>query len=221
MSNTMINKYKVVTYGTHYIQGTKDLEDSLKKYNWNYEIGGIGDTWVGFVAKLRFVSSNINKWKDQGFSHCIFVDAFDVLCTNTAEYVDKEYKKLGNPKMVLATEVGCWPNNNLRDLHPNCPYPWRFYHSQYILDLNYPEILKPELYTPTTDDQDHLMTLALNNKEIVADYEQAIFQTLAHLDDRQKWFELKEGKMYNKITSTTPCFWHGNARVDISMLKGL
>lgn len=216
-----MNKYIVVSYGTHQIQGMQDLTDSLVKYGWDYEIGGVGETWRGFVAKLQFVSNNIEKWKQMGYTHLIFVDAFDVLATDSVEYVDAKYKEYGSPAMLLAVETGCWPNNDLRDLHPNSGYPWNFYHSQYILDLNKADILEPQTYTATTDDQNHLMCLALKNKDIVADYECKVFMALAHLDERNKWFELRDGKMYNKVTNTAPCFWHGNGKTCMKMIKDL
>lgn len=209
-----------VTYGTVHTQGMQDLIDSLVKYNWAFEIGGVNEIWRGFVSKLQFVSENCAKWKRLGYTHINFVDAFDVICTNTPLYVEQHYKRLGSPKMLLAMETGCWPDNSLRELHPLSPYPWRFYHSQYILDLRYPEILEPDSYTPTTDDQNHLMCLALKNKEIVGDKECAVWQALAHLDERGRWFEKKDGKWHNILTCTTPCFWHGNGKVNTDAYKG-
>lgn len=201
------------------------LEASLKRHGWDYDLMGVGDPWVYFGAKLRAVHNGIPRWKAAGYTHCVHVDAFDVVALAGPGELREKMGRLGMPPFLLAAEVGCWPDAAKADRHPPCPYPWRYAHSLYVMDLARPDILDGD-QPDGTDDQDHLMTRFLSGAGVALDYECRVFQALAHLHPWTKWFEVLPSaqspngvpRVANLATGELPVFFHGNGRTDMSWL---
>lgn len=201
----------VTTYASHFIPEVNRLALECKDKGWNFIVNGGDNNWRGFSQKLYNIINNINEWKKL-YSHILFIDAFDVRVLGTPNELKELLIKYNDPDFVCSLELACWPNKTNESRHKESIYPWKYYHSQFILKSDRLDILQPELVTPISDDQEHIQNCALAYDKTHADNLCEFYQAAAHLNDTDKWFELKDNRVYNKITQSKPLFIHFNGR---------
>jgi hypothetical protein len=194
--------------------GVKKFVRSLEKFGWNYQLI-VEPRWRGFGRRLKKVIEKAKELKGS-YSHCIHVDARDVLFQgNPSEFVAPEVP------LLLAGEENLWPGTVKvsRQEYPQGTSIWRFAHSQYVLDLNYCDLMEAEEIEDTKDDQLHCHEIFFktNRDNVRIDYECKYIQSIAFCANPwQKHFEVDSGRLYNIATKTYPLAVHGNGGTDMT-----
>lgn len=84
----------------------KEFEQSLIKYNYNYEILGLGMTWSGFDLKMKLYYNALKKLpKDEIVIVC---DSYDVMFVQSSKKIQERYNKLASNKVVIGLEPECY-----------------------------------------------------------------------------------------------------------------
>ena len=197
--------------------GLAKLVSSLKKFNWDYEVI-LEPKWKGFGRKVKTTIEAARKVKDK-YTHCFFVDAYDVLMQGPPE----DFVTPSVP-LLISTEENCWqpPQGITRENYPKGTSIWQFAHAQYILDLNYCDLMRAETILDTKDDQQHCHELYFNNPRnlVQLDYDCKYLLAIAFCLPWDKYFDTSSGRVYNKLTNTYPLAVHGNGKTDMSWVPG-
>jgi hypothetical protein len=162
-----------------------------------------------------------------------FIDAYDVLCFSNIEEIYTKFKQY-NCNILLSSELNCYPPNNLpkyelleyqlqqkneqfeKVFSTNFKYVNSGGYIGYCKDLL--QMLKwksvAEIVEICKDGGDqtyfslYYLKHALNTNLVQIDYKQTIFQSMykVHFTD----FSFINGRLYNRILHTYPCFAHFN-----------
>ena len=172
------------------------------------------DCWNGYVDKIVAIDNILEEHADNDI--ICFIDAYDVLVNQNAEYLLDQFNHY-NCDLLIGAELNCFPEkykihyplSNAKNIYVNSGgyigykyaiqrvFRWRSYS-----DIHY--------ICSDGGDQSYFTEYYLSNHsdKIRLDTECRIFQNM-HLIN---WNELrfKNGKLYNTIMCTTPCFIHFN-----------
>lgn len=206
----------VVTYDTDPANpGLARLVRTLENRGWHYEVLIDRGGWRGFGRRLKVAADRCRELSGT-YSHAIHVDARDVVCT--APPVD--FYPPHCP-LLLATERGCWPDGDRAVNYPPCSHPWKFAHSQFVLDLKRVELLDCDGIEDWADDQRHLTDVYFKgNPEVQLDYRSDYVQSVAFCNPNfLDWFAIEGNRVRNRTTGSLPLFCHGNSRVDLNWLS--
>lgn len=136
MSNKASPKLHIVTYASH--MGSDDrfcrAIESAFRHDINILILGWNVKWEGLSQKLRAAYDFSQSIPDTDI--ILFTDAFDILYTQSADYILKEFLKI-NHTILFSAECGCWPHVmedkdiciNENKGYPKSPTPYRYLNS--------------------------------------------------------------------------------------------
>lgn len=214
------------------ISKAHNLIKSCQKYEWPLHLVQIGQ-WVGWGDRLKTVLAQIPQLKDQGYTHLIHVDAYDVVAVRKKSNDDCNFLKNCCKNIVFAAESNCWPDSNLRNhsIYKNSgrASPWRYAHSQFCLNMTTGLAIEkgfgkiPDDY----DDQLHCHEFflthynELKDEEMSVDYYCHFFQSIAFCHPYYTYFSVDNGIFCNRITNHWPAFIHGNGQTDMSWVLPL
>lgn len=216
----------VLSYGNNQDECHR-LMNSLAAWGWEYEILGIGESWKGWSHRLRTVWNRAEELRGK-YTHVVHVDAYDVIANNYAHEFGDAWNTANydNAALVLAAEVNCWPKKELAERHPPNPSPWKYAHSQWVLDLDRMDEVSvvgeiPDGY----DDQLWLMERFLDWKyPIRLDYAGYLVQSTAFSHPWQAWFGIDGASSFDPVMGkdhvlnpvAQPLFLHANGGTDTS-----
>lgn len=205
----------VVTYASDPHPGLDSLKQSLSFWGWAF--AEIKEPWKGLGNRLKRVLHHARLLRNDGFTHVIHVDAFDVLAIGPREEFEGVMESYGNPALLMAVEGGCWPNATLAERYGERKSLWWFPHSQFVLDLRQPEPPKFDDLPDDIDDQVKFHEIALGNHPgVVLDRGCRLFQSIAHSHPWEEWFGVEAQRVRNLKTNSLPLFAHGNGRTDMA-----
>ena len=145
-----------------------------------------------------------------------FVDGYDVTCFGLGEVLEK-FKAFG-VDVLFSAETSCYPWSHVQQLYPSTGSIYRYLNSGgymgYVAALQ--KVLSCDM-SACPCDQGYMTYYYLNHVHDKAatfkmelDRECVIFQSAYAIP----WshFLVKEGRLYNKVTNTQPCFLHYNGQ---------
>jgi hypothetical protein len=208
------------------------LEATCRKWGWDCAIGE-EPTWRGFGRRLKAIGEMAQTAKAAGFTHAVHVDAFDVICVGPPEL------KAPDVPLLLAGELGYWPDRGKESEYGYATTPpktpWRYVHSQFVLDLEYVDWFRNLIQDmdDVEDDQGFLTEAYLQhqyhardrlipatNWSMVLDYDCTVIQSIAHCHPWDAFFAVEGDRVRNKVTGTLPLFIHGNGRTNLEWVPG-
>jgi hypothetical protein len=229
----MTTKLVAVTYASDMNNPILQKLIESSKY-WGWDLRVLTGQWSGFKSKLSALLEQLPKFRDEGITHTLFTDAYDVVCVGPPA----EALKYCDDKLVLSAEVACWPDSEQSHRYPKRAEKgdWRFVNSGgYMGPIDLIEKVLSERETSKlwskyrtmpdfdrwlADDQMWLTLKYLNDYEngpgeIWCDTQCKVFQTIGHVVVPWTPWEvtfdkLDDGRLHNKITNTHPCFVHAN-----------
>ena len=205
----MYEEVWVLMYANHRNICLDNLENTLKKWNHNYKICGIGDTWVNFSTLMKGICRELYTLSPNKIV-CI-IDAFDVFATGPPSDLGKKYEKYDG-KIVVGAE----------QLNTKFPESLRYYeyHGLIKSQLKYPYI-NSGLVMGRVDDLFKMYKWALKNKytddqvavinyaekypqKVVVDYAQEFMANITPFYP----YEIYDSRIFNTETAQTPVFAH-------------
>jgi hypothetical protein len=191
------------------------LKATCHKWGWNIHI--VTGKWKGWGHRLKRVLGEADTLRRIGHTHLIAVDAYDVVAVNSLNGLEKALESYAFPALLMAGEAGCWPDAGRMKDYPPRQTHWWYAHSQYILDLAQPLPDKFGQLNDGDDDQRHITNILLDGTNGVAiDTQCRVFQSIAHCNPWQQFFEVTGDRIYNRHTKTWPMFAHGNGGTDMT-----
>ena len=175
----------------------------------------IKSTWNGYVDKIFGIMEVINKLPDTDI--VCFIDGYDVIVNNSTENILEKFYSY-NCKLLIGAELNCYP-----EIYKN-KFPKNDIKLKYVNSggyIGYVSSIKDVFYCKPTNeiiqicqnggDQSYFIEYYLNNlnnQYIKLDNKSLIFQNMHWID----WNELCfiDGKVYNTILNSYPCFIHFN-----------
>ena len=214
----------IFTLGTD-IKRIAALKESaaLCDYKINYIIPSV---WTGYQDKLFYMRDAI---KDISSNDIIcFVDAYDVIAYGSEDELVSKFKE-HNCDFLISCEANCYPGE-FSDKHPilNTKSVYKYINSgtyigyQHAIHefLNWKSVDEIKQYCREGTDQYYLMSYFLEyykTKRIVLDYGQTIFQVMYGISWHD--FEIADGRVYNTILKTMPCFLHFNGESNLTHIS--
>lgn len=202
----------------------QDLLASAAVYNTPIEVIYL-PSWNGYIDKIKAMKEVLQTYKSDDI--ICFIDAYDVLCTASAEKIMKAYNALQSP-LVFSTELNCFPPHlqSRYDALPNGATRSKYVNSggyigrcdAIIEFLNWKPLEEITTMCEVGGDQTYFAEYYLSNPHKVAlDYKQEIFQNMFFVG----WGEILfvNSRVYNKTLQTSPCFLHFNGQSHGSMRK--
>lgn len=194
--------------------GWLKLEASLKKHGWDYH--PIIREWKGFGTKIIGLYEYM---KQSSVNEFIYLDAYDNYCIASPD--ELQYKPKAGCNILISSEKGCYPDTHNIGKFPTVPHDWKYPNSGQIWGYADDWIKLYEINPPNFEDDDQRwytnMLLSLRNRFIGFDVGLEycnIFQSVAF--EVEGDFEIRYGRLYNKITHTFPMFLHGNGKTDMT-----
>jgi len=106
---------KILSYANRIIPSVENLIYSLEKYNYDYEILGIGEKWKGFISKIIAYKNACSKEPKNKIIVCC--DSMDVLvCGFSNEVSKKLYNHNFQDKLLFGAEILCTNDYNCTPL---------------------------------------------------------------------------------------------------------
>lgn len=211
-------------------QGWHKLEESLKKFNYEY-------THILHPFSFGHQLPVIRDWclNNRGScTHILYTDAWDTVAFAGPEEVEAKwlnYPEYG--KMLISAEKACYPHPSRAKDYPQTNTPWKYVNGGgWMVELEYfLQLCEKEKLSPHSHDQVWLMDSFLNNQdEIKVDNNCEIFQTIA-FSHKEEWvmnikdeFCLRDGEFKGELrfqnigTQSFPVFFHGNGHTDMQWL---
>ena len=206
----------VVTIATDKLK-VQDLLASAAVYNTPIEVIYL-PTWNGYIDKIKAMKTTLSKYEPDDI--ICFIDAYDVICTASAEKIMKAYNVLKAP-LVFSTELNCFPPHlqGRYNTIPNGPTQSKYVNSGGYIGrcdaitefLNWKPIDEIKTMCEIGGDQTYFAEYYLSNlTKVTLDYKQEIFQNMFFIG----WNELVlvNSRVYNKTLQTSPCFLHFNGQ---------
>lgn len=197
-----MQKIKVITVATSDTPQLQALIRSAKRHGMDLTVLGLGEPWQGFGMKIILTRDYLKTL--QGYTHFIFVDAYDTLFLKPVTEVPD--------CLLFSTEKQPWPDTD-------APYEgkqdgtWKYLNSGcYSAPIN--EWLKLVEETPpqySDDDQRYFTSIHLGGKivPIILDKECTLFQSYAFAAPGD--FTITD-TLTNNITKTQPAIIHFNGK---------
>lgn len=205
----------IITY-TSYLPKTKYLQESEKLFN--CKINYINGKWHGWYSKIDGIKDFINNCRDNDI--IILVDAHDVILSGDIEEIYNKFKSY-KCDILFGAELNCYPLFLKKDMDKIMPVDIK---NKYINSggyVGYVSSIKKMLYWKELDDlkeickdggdQTYVMKFYIEHHDklnLKLDINSSIFQNM-HLI-LWKELEINNGRVYNKIMKTYPCFVHFN-----------
>lgn len=212
-------------------QGWRKLEESLKKFNYEY-------THILHPFSFGHQLPVIRDWclNNRGScTHILYTDCFDTIAYSGPEEVEGKFPEC---KMLISAEKACYPHPSRATDYPETSTPWKYVNGGgWMVELEYfLHLCQKERLDHNSHDQVWLMDSFLRNQdEINIDNNCEIFQTIAFShkeewvkggqttrygsqDDRGSYLEVTIPRFQNIGTQSFPVFFHGNGHTDMQWL---
>tara|TARA_B100000214_G_C23834908_1_gene565998 strand:+ start:66 stop:851 length:786 start_codon:yes stop_codon:yes gene_type:complete len=205
----------IITYSNK-IDKLEYLKKSENIFNTNVDYI-IKNNWEGYITKLVEMKEKINFFNDTDI--VIFIDAWDVLINSDKSEIISKFLSYDCDFLVSA-ELNCYPSKYKNKMNTISPHEKNIYvnaggYMGYVKNiksfLEWKSIDKIKKICEKGGDQTYLMEYYIENHNkinIKLDKKALIFQNM-HLIS-WKEIEFNEGRVYNKILNTYPCFIHFN-----------
>lgn len=214
-----------VTIETRDSQTESNLLKSAKINGIDIEVLGKGVKWKWFITKFEILDKYLtNVYKD----YICFVDSKDVLFLGNLNNIKEVYKKYFLNKIVLNTEIMCWPDINQSNQFPNNDSKFKYLNSGCYIGPTklVHQLIKESLkfskqnydgdpFGYFNDDQYlfHQMYISgLFKDNIELDYGCKLFQTLHSTTDEINYLHTS---IYNVHTKSYPLIIHGNGHTSL------
>lgn len=216
-------KLAVVTvgyYDTDYDEKLKRLLHSCQIFNIDLKVmRKTGGAFNFFEAKLEHLGNFINNLRND-FTHVLYTDAADSFFLAGLSEIIYKYEKLGKPDLIVSGEKGCHPFGDESGKFANPGTPYRYLNPGNFLGKIQPVLdaisVAKSYYWLNTNDQGHWMRGYLDGKiPLVIDSQCELFQTMSDCDFNAD-FTMATGRIWNRLTKTTPCIAHFNGPKDQS-----
>ena len=187
----------------------QDMLDSCQKWGWPVALHL--DEFPGDYRFWHRFFSMIPRYRDQGYTHLVRLDAFDVKAVGPPSKLAEALEAHGNPAVLISAEFNTWPMNYRANDYPPKEHPWWYAHSPLTVDLTQPI---PPRFLEMPDrgygsDQMHFADLVLDETPGVAiDRDCRVVQSMCGTP--LSVFKITSGRVYNLVTGTFPLFMHNN-----------
>lgn len=173
--------------------------------------------WSGFKDKLVAMQEFLTTLPPTDV--VCFVDGYDVTCVGLGDNTEvlEKFKAFG-VDVLFSAETSCYPWSHVQQLYPSTGSIYRYLNSGgymgYVAALQ--KVLSCDM-SASPCDQGYMTYYYLNHVhdknatfKMELDRECVIFQSAYAIP----WshFLMKEGRLYNKVTRTYPCFFHYNGQ---------
>jgi hypothetical protein len=208
----------VITVATKEDEGLDRLKYSLERKGIDLVILGKKSRWKGFGTKIILLQQYLKLLA--GYTHFIFVDAYDVIFLDGLENIEKIYDARFQDQIVFSTEKNCWPDPTLANSYPENESLYKYLNSgSYMAPIEKFLNLLKEYSVGYADDDQLFFTNVFLKGNITLDYNCEIFQCYSFIAEGE--FEYKSGRLINKNTGTEPSIIHGNGRTDMTKIIDL
>lgn len=216
----------VVTIATEETHGFKRYVRSLKLYDYQYEVYGLGQEWrggnikknTGGGQKINILVKELEKYKNDEHKIIVFTDSYDVIFAQKPSALIEKFKAF-DANVVFGAEDYCWPDHTLVDDYPRVELnEKRFLNSGGFIGYasSVYEIISTSEIKDDDDDQLFYTKIFLNKPtrdsiKIKLDTKSNIFQNLNGASHEISLFaENDDVFIYNNVTETVPIIVHGN-----------
>lgn len=206
-------KTKVITVATMMLPGLERLKESCENFGIDLEVLGMDTQWKGFGTKILLTKEYLEKL--EGYTHFIFIDAYDVLFINTLKNIEREYNLFYPDKIVFSAEKGCWPDAGLAGSYPETDSEWKYLNSgSYMAPIQpFLELLNQYPVKYQEDDQLYFTKIFLNSDKIVLDVNCDLFQSVAF--EVEGDLKVAKTKVINNKRFSFPMIIHGNGKTPL------
>ncbi len=186
---------------------------SVKNLGTNIDWHGTDMEGPGGGHKVNLVRDYLDTLPENDI--VLFTDAYDVFFTRDLQEIVKRYMD-ASVEILFGAEATCWPDDSMQSLHPE-PHMFKYKYlnsGQYIGRVGALKDFFAERLNNEDDDQLYMQRVWLNDTtkfSVGLDYEQYIFQT--HEPECRV-----DGELWNPITNTVPCLYHGNGGKDAKVI---
>ena len=203
----------VVTVGTDREKCNR-LYESASKFGINIINIGQNIKWTGGDTTGPSGGIKINLLKNyieplSNYDVILFTDAYDVFFNSDINTIVNRAKTL-EAQIVFAGEKYCWPNKFLSKKFPDTASPYRFLNSG--LFIGQVGAIKSAFSSIIMNDEDDQlycqMKFLAHNHSIKIDHNCLLFQCY------EPEVYIKDKSLYNPITNSFPCIYHGNGGND-------
>ena len=186
---------------------------SVKNLGTNVDWHGTDMEGPGGGHKVNLVRNYLDQLPENDV--VLFTDAYDVFFINGLQEITKRWMD-ASVEILFGSEASCWPDESMTIKHPETGLSkYRFLNSgQYIGRVGALKDFFAERLNDSDDDQLYMQRVWLNDTtkfSVGLDYEQYIFQTHEPACS-------VHNELYNPITNTVPCLYHGNGGPEAKVL---
>lgn len=186
---------------------------TVKNLGKNVDWAGTDMSGPGGGHKVNLVRDYLDTLPENDI--VLFTDAYDVFFTRNLQEIVKRYLD-ASVEILFGAEATCWPDDSMSTLHPDPNlFKYKYLNSgQYIGRVGALKDFFAERLNDEDDDQLYMQRVWLNDTtkfSVGLDYEQYIFQT--HEPECRV-----DNELWNPITNTVPCLYHGNGGEDAKLL---
>lgn len=212
-------KTKVITVATNEAEGLERLKNSCAIHDIDLEILGMGNSWMGFGSKIIWTKEYLEIL--EGYTHFIFIDAYDVLFFEKLEEIEYLYEEFYKDKILFSGEKGCYPDWDLMSVYPEADSEWKYLNSgSYMAPIDsFLKLFEKYPVKFSDDDQRYFTNIFLNDNKIILDTKCIIFQSIAFQANDD--FIFSANKVINNKTKSMPSIVHGNGRTDLTKFYSL
>lgn len=205
----------VLTLATHCGEFFPAFLESCRRQDIHPIILGWGKIWEGFSMKTNMVLEHVQKIASDVI---LVTDAFDAFFAANSQTIISRFRNFEYP-MVMATQLGCWPDPDREQEYPESPTPYRTINAGgYIADRRYFIDLVKRIGPPRSiyDDQRYWTHHYLQDTSIFTrDTKQEIFGTCGDANCR---FVPGKG-IQNRLTGSFPAHFHGQGDANTNQLR--
>lgn len=200
--------------------GLKQLERSLKHFDWDYEI--ITGVYEAYGSKQI---AYYNYAKQTDCTHLFAIDAHDTFVIGTMEEaMNKIVVNYNEDGILLNAERACWPYEQWSMLYPDLQSPWRYLNGgcQFFNVDAFCRMFEANPIRHEDNDQVVLAKTYLTKRHIFRmelDNSCRVFQSISHCNETD--FKFENGRLKNTHTHTEPVIIHGNGQTNMQKIYEL
>jgi len=197
---------------------------SLKKYNYDYNVVGLGQKWLGFMTKINgYYEYAKSAHPDQLI---VITDAYDVMANGPPHELIKSYKEYNKP-LVVGCETYCgancipitnWWNERSQEKQGKLKYVNSGF---FMARANYlVKVLSFMLSLGITDDQEALCIYVNKYPEDVAlDTNTKLVSNITPFDFKYLDYDKENERVFNKLTNNHSAFIHTPGKTGDYMVR--
>ena len=206
--------------------GVKRFKKFCNNFDIKYIVLGEGRKWnggdmnagPGGGQKVNEVKNILNSdilyqdYKMNPDDIIIICDTFDLYPVSTSYELLDKYNTItnyDNSKLLISSEVFCWPNKSMSNDYPKCHNKYRYLNSGCIMGTidKIKKLLNSYEIKDFQDDQLFYAQRYLSSKDIILDHNCQLFQTVNGVADDLRVYK---NRIYNTYAKSYPVLIHGN-----------